>query len=48
MDSEELLLRLLRQQLERLRAEYVAGGRGDEFDRQLALLRATGRYPFDD
>jgi len=47
MDSEDLL-RVLRQQLEHLRAEYIETGRGDEFDRQLARLKADGRYPFDD
>jgi hypothetical protein len=46
MDAGEVL-RLLRQELEVLRAEYIANGCGDEFDRQIASLRAEGRYPFD-
>lgn len=40
-------LAALRRELDAIRAEYVAGGRGDEFDAYVARLRANGVWPFD-
>lgn len=48
MDSGDVVLRALRRELERLRIEYHADGRGDEFERQIAALKAAGRYPFEE
>lgn len=41
-------LQHLRAVVEALRAEYEAGGRLGEFDRQVDHFRAEGRWPFDE
>jgi hypothetical protein len=40
-------LAALHRMLEGLRAEYVASGRGEEFDDHVLRLRAEGTWPFD-
>ena len=38
---------MLHRELDVIRREYLAAGRGEEFDRCVALLRAENRWPFD-
>jgi hypothetical protein len=47
MDTSGLLATLHRE-LEALRAEYIANGRGDEFDAYVEHLRTEGRWPFEE
>jgi len=47
MDSGRVVLQVFRRKFEELRQEYVAMGRGEEFDRQVAHLKRDGRFPFD-
>lgn len=47
MDASSLLATLHRE-LEQLRAEYVANGRGDEFDAYVDRLRDEGKWPFEE
>lgn len=46
MDAGRLLA-ALRRELESIRAEYVAAGRGAEFDDYVTRLRSRGAWPFD-
>ena len=48
MGSNDEVMALLRREIEWLRAQYVASGRGAEFDRYVAELKAAGHYPFED
>ncbi len=42
------LWKLLQQELQSIRAQYVASGRAEEFDQHVAALKADGRWPFGD
>jgi hypothetical protein len=42
------LLGTLHRELEALRAEYIANGRGDEFDAYVERLHREGRWPFEE
>ena len=44
MDSAQAL-QAIRRELERIRTEYVAAGRGDEFDAYLSELSASIHWP---
>jgi hypothetical protein len=41
------LWEVLRRELEAIRSEYLASGRGEDFDRYVAGLKAAHRWPFD-
>jgi hypothetical protein len=43
----DALWKVLRRDLKAIREQYIAEGRGDEFDRYVAELKESGRWPFD-
>lgn len=46
MNASELW-KVLRRELDAIRGEYVASGRGDDFERTVDGFRAADRWPFD-